>query len=455
MESPHEVYEFGEYVLDVVERRLLKSGAAVPLAPKAHDMLVALVRRAGTLVTKRELLDLVWHDVAVEEGVLAVYVSAIRKALVGPDDYIETVARLGYRFSAAVERRHTGGERLSMKWPVGVLPANPEVSELIGRGRSHLLAASRADVPRAVEAFRAAVARDPHYAAAHAGLAVAHCAEAELRIAPPSQAYADARASALRALAMEAANADAQVALGTVLFLCDWNWSGAQRSLDRALELNPDHTEGWLLYGRLLEALGHLPEGLAAKQKALEHDPSSAAVHLQIALAYWNQRRYDDMIAWANRSLELDPMHLLAREYLAAAYLMKGEVDRHIAESLVHARASGAPASLIEELKSHYDKGGRPAVVHYALRLNANGPPMQLALLFSEAGRLDEAFRYLDAAIERRDPALVHLAVAPQWDYFRVDSRFNERLKSVGLFEAAERVRERGCGNEPARRSTD
>src|SRR4026209_2991185 len=116
MTSPHEVYEFGEYVLDVAERRLLKAGAAVPLAPKAQDVLVALVRRAGNLITKRELLDLVWADVAVEEGVLAVYVSALRKAL-GPDEYIETIARAGYRFAAEVERRTTHAEPLSMKWP--------------------------------------------------------------------------------------------------------------------------------------------------------------------------------------------------------------------------------------------------------------------------------------------------------------------------------------------------
>ena len=439
--SASEVYAFGEYTLDVGERRLLKSGAVVSLAPKANDVLVALVRRAGTLVTKRELLDLVWGDVMVEEGVLAVYVSALRKVLVGADEYIETVSRSGYRFRAAVERKHAHAEALSMKWPIGVLPANPEVSELIGRGRSHLLSASRAEVPRAVEAFRAAVERDPSYAAAHAGLAVAHCAEAELRIASPSRAYADARVAALRALAMEDANADAQVALGTVLFLSDWNWSGARRSLERALELNPDHTEGWLLYGRLLEALGHLPEGLAAKQKALERNPSSAAVHLQIALAYWNQRRHDDMITWATRSLELDSRHLLAREYLAAAYLMKGDLDRHMSESLAHARTAGAPVSLIEELESIYRTGGRAAVVQYALRINAKGPPMQLALLFGEAGHFDEAFRHLDAAIEQRDPALVHLAVAPQWDPLRVDRRFVERLKQVGLFDAAERAR--------------
>jgi tetratricopeptide (TPR) repeat protein len=291
-----------------------------------------------------------------------------------------------------------------------------------------------------VEAFRSAIERDPYYAAAHAGLAVAHCAEAELRLVAPDVAYQSARAAALRALAMEASNADAQVALGTVLFLSDWNWNGARRSLERALELNADHTEGWLLYGRLLEALGYLAEGLAAKQHVLERDPSSATVRLQIALSYWNQRRYDDMIAWATRSLELEPQHLLAREFLAGAYLKKGDLYRHMAESLTHARLAGCPLELLDDLRRSYDTRGRTGVVEFALRANANGPPVQLALLQREAGNLDEAFRHLDAAIALRDPALVHLAVAPQWDCVREDGRFGERLQAMGLADAADRA---------------
>ena len=437
------VYEFGPYSLDVEERRLCNAGNIVPLAPRAFDVLVTLVRRAGTLVTKRELLDLVWRDVSVEEGVLAVYVSALRKSLRESDGgtaYIETVPRAGYRFSGGVTHHEAPAEPLSMKWPIGVLPARPEVSELIGRGRGCLMAASRAEIPRAVEAFRAAIALDPKYAAAHAGLAVAHCAEAELRIASPDVAYASARGSALRALAMEATNADAQVALASVLFLSDWNWDGARRSLERALELNADHSEGWLLYGRLLEALGYLAEGLAAKQRVLERDPSSATVHLQIALSYWNQRRWDDMITWATRSLELDPHHVLSREYLAAAYLKKGDLDRHMAESLSHGRAAGCPPDLLHELEHVYDTRGRAGVMEFALRVNANGPPFQLALLHGEVGNLDEAFRFLDDAIALHDPALVHLAVAPQWDCLRGTERFNERLHAMGLAAAADRA---------------
>jgi tetratricopeptide (TPR) repeat protein len=163
-------------------------------------------------------------------------------------------------------------------------------------------------------------------------------------------------------------------------------------------------------------------------------------VHLQIALSYWNQRRYDDMIAWATRSLELDPQHLLAREFLAGAYLKKGDLDRHMAESLTHARAAGCPLPLLDDLRRSYDTRGRAGVVEFALRTNANGPPVQLALLHGEAGNLDEAFRHLDAAIARRDPALVHLAVAPQWDCLRADGRFGERVQAMGLAAAADRA---------------
>lgn len=429
----HEVYRFGEFTLEVGERRLVRSTQVISLAPKAHDLLVALVRRAGSLVHKRDLLNDVWPDASVEEGILAVHVAALRKAL-GDRAAIETVPRAGYRFTVAVTALPPLRETVSMRWPIGVLPAQPAVFELIGRGRSCLSTASRSDVPKAIAAFREAIELDPTYAAAHAGLALACCAQAELRLVPVTDAYAEARGASLRALAMDDASADAQVALATVLCLSDWNWTGAKRSVERGLELDPDHTEGWLLYGRLMEALGDLEQGLAAKQKALERHPASAAVHLQIATSYWNQRRYDEVIEWANRSLALDPAHPLAREFVAGAYLKKGELDRHMAETIAHAVSNGVPAEVLDDLKRVYARDGRVGVVKYALRHGGEtAPAVQLALLHGELGNMDEAFRQLDAAIERRDPSLVHIAVAPQWDRLRGDLRFTERVRLMGL----------------------
>jgi tetratricopeptide (TPR) repeat protein len=319
-----------------------------------------------------------------------------------------------------------------MRWPIGVLPAQPAVYELIGRGRAHLLNASRREIPEAVAAFTSAIELDPTYAAAHAGLALACCAKAELRIGPAAEAYEAARTAALRALAMEEANADAQVALATVLFLSDWNWIGARRCLERALEIDPDHTDACLLYGRLLEALGDLDNGLAAKQKALERNPFSPQVHLQIAHAYWNQRKYDLVIEWAEKTLQLDPRHVLAREYLAGAYMKKGDGERHMAEGLRHAETAGVPNAIVEELRQLYATGGRRAVIDYALR-QPGAPHIQLALLNGEAGNLDKAFRHLHMAIDVHDPSLVHLAVAPQWDLLRSDPRFAACLERMGL----------------------
>ncbi len=589
-----EQYEFGDFKLDASERRLSNNGQAVPLEPKAHDVLVALVRRAGRLLTKRELLDLVWPESFVEEGILAVHISALRKALgdrEGGRRLIETVARSGYRFIGAVRRTDT--PKATVKgWSVAVLPARPftteifsgrdratgltladavidrlgrfreivvrptravhaytnhradtnqgsfasaeenpaevgrslrvdavlvttflrtadrvrvsarlirsedgadlwrsefderaseiiavadtlagsvaaylgldaglktrgnggpngdkrsqtrtpfapEVYELFGRGRALLFHASMFEVPKAIEAFREAIELAPAYAGAHAGLAMAHCAQAELRVAPPAEAYAEAKTAALRALAMDNCCADAQVALAAVLFWSEWNWAGAERSLERTLEINPNHSEAYLLYGRLLEAHGRLEEGLAMKLRALERDPFSPLVLLQISMSYFLARRYDDSIEWADKALELDPKHPHAGEFLAGGYWKKGDFDRYMAENLKHAELHGAPAEVLEPLKQAYAAGGIAGVRAFQLERVSNQPQafpaIQLAVVYGEAGDLDAAFRHLDRAREGHDPGLVHLAVGPQWDSLRADPRYTEALQKMNL----------------------
>src|SRR4029077_3165163 len=150
-----------------------------------------------------------------------------------------------------------------------------ELYELVGRGRSHLLSGSYFELPAAVDAFRSAIEIDPTYAPAQAGLARARCVQAVFRAVPHQEAFAEAKGSALRALAMDSDCADAQVALGTVLFLSEWDWRAAERSLRRALDINPDHSEALLHYGSLMEALGKLEEGLRFKHQALARDPRS------------------------------------------------------------------------------------------------------------------------------------------------------------------------------------
>src|SRR5215510_9292224 len=104
--QPKNLYEFGPFRLDAAERLLLRDGEAVPLTPKAFDLLLALVERHGHLLEKEELLKKVWPDTFVEEANLASNISQLRKALGDGENgyrYIETMPKRGYRFVAGVK----------------------------------------------------------------------------------------------------------------------------------------------------------------------------------------------------------------------------------------------------------------------------------------------------------------------------------------------------------------
>jgi tetratricopeptide (TPR) repeat protein len=416
----------------------------IRLPPKTFDVLATLVQHPGRLLTKHELLARVWPETFVDEGILTVHVAALRKALgdeTRPRSLIETVPRSGYRFVAAVTRESPEESRP----PRG--PGSPlELYECLGRGRVHLLSGSYDDLPHAVDAFRAAIALDATYAPAHAGLARARCAQAVLRGVPHQEAFADAKASALRALAMDGGSAEAQVALGTVLFLAEWDWIGAERSLQRALDINPDHTEALLQYGSLHEALGRLDEGLRLKHQALAREPRSPLVLVHIALLYWYQRRYDEALVWANQALDIDPRHLLAGVFVAGVYWKLGDIDRFVAQNIrlavAHGIADDALASVkavTARMQQVYAKDGHAGWSRFMadeIEFMSN-VPFRRAVLYGAAGRLDEASESLDQAIASRDPAPVHLAVVPQLDPLRPDPRFPDRLRAMSFPEVA------------------
>jgi len=342
-----------------------------------------------------------------------------------------------------------------------------EASEFVARGFAHLRSGSFFELSDAVSAFLAATQIEPTYATAHAGLALAKVSQAAVRAVPYLEALGEAKTIALRALALDDKSADAQVALGQVMFLGEWDWIAAERSFQRALALNANHAEAYLHYGGLVEALGDLPRGLELKLQGLECDSTSALAHVLIAVSFWNQRRYDDVSMWLNKALDRDPQHLFARELLAGAYLMKGDWERAFDEDFKRVEARGpseetlaAVKGIHAEILQVYHQDGpaaawRCTLKHHqrAVDLASDGAPppereaqeprgnanLAIVTLYAEAGDLDTAFEHLQRAIDARDPALVHLAVAPQWDSLRGDPRFNECLTRMKLRPAVEK----------------
>src|SRR6266496_3204430 len=100
-QGPRVIYEFGPYRMEPAECQLSRDGERIALRPKLFDLLTVLVEHSGQMLTKDELLVAVWPDATIEESNLTVSINAIRKAL-GDDEYIETVARRGYRFTGQV-----------------------------------------------------------------------------------------------------------------------------------------------------------------------------------------------------------------------------------------------------------------------------------------------------------------------------------------------------------------
>jgi DNA-binding winged helix-turn-helix (wHTH) protein len=426
-----ERYAFAGCALDVSERRLSRAGHAITLAPKAYDLLVMLVRHGGRVLTKRELLTWLWPECSVDEGILSVHVAGLRKALgdvAHAPRYIETVRPLGYRFIAPVTRIEAvaSGISAALVERAAPQPGRWAAADRVREGRCCVLSASLSGLPKAEAAFREAITFDATGAGAHAGLALVHCAEAVFHVAAPADAYGKAKSAALRALALDDSCADAHVALGAVMFLSEWAWIAAERSLRRALALDPDHSHALLLYGRLLEAFGQHEEGLSMKLKALAREPFLPLVHLEIAMSYFNQRRYDDAIDWAGKTLLLDETHALAREVVAAASVAKGDGRLECSEvSLPRAGLLGRA--------EYYGDG----VLDYALRRT---PPQRFAIsdlhsavLCSAAGEMDRAFQHLESAIDARDSGLLRLTVAPQWDNLRRDPRFDRCIAKMGL----------------------
>jgi hypothetical protein len=112
------------------------------------------------------------------------------------------------------------------------------------------------------------------------------------------------------------------------------------------------------------------------------------------------------------------------------------ESHRYLAENVKHAELHGVPAEALEPLQRAYAQDGRAGMVSFVLERagkQEGAPGIMLTVFHAEAGNLDAAFHHLQRALDSRDPALVHLAVAPQWDPLRDDPRFEACLAQMGL----------------------
>ncbi|HWZ31116.1 MAG TPA: tetratricopeptide repeat protein [Bryobacteraceae bacterium] len=307
------------------------------------------------------------------------------------------------------------------------------------KGRFHWNKRTDESVARGAEYLENAIAADPEYALAYAGLADCHIVLAKFGAAPPREAMPKARAAARRALTLDPTLAEAHVSLGSIAGLFDWDWVAAEQHMRRGLEMNPLYATGHQWYAHdVLAAVGRLEQAEAALARARDCDPLSVVVMASSAENLIMQRRPEEALDLYGKTLELDPYFPRAHFGKARAALSLGREEQ--AREAVRAGWALNPSSplAIALVTYIYAAIGRVADARRSLQeLEEAGRKTQISpYLFMRAWMAMDPRRacdYLEQACEDRDPRLAHAAVSPIYDDLRGHPRFDAVLRRMGL----------------------
>jgi DNA-binding winged helix-turn-helix (wHTH) protein len=444
------LYSFGPFQLDEGTRRLMKDGEPVAISDRQVEILLLLLSRAGHIIPKDTLIEAAWKDVAVGDNSLEQAVSALRRLLGPPPNdtpYIETLARRGYRFGAAVTRtapRHSDEALESLLAP----------HRAFVEGRAALETLERDAIARGRTVFEDIVSASPDYAPGHLGLANAlalhvetsrvgdgpdrdllarafHHASEACRLDPSageawatlglvlhqSRKTAEAVAAAQRATALEPDNWRHQVRLAYV------SWGEHRlRAAHRALHLIPDLALAhWLAATvhiarqSLGEAETELVKGAAAQDQ--QHDGSRfSAVGLHLLLGLVRLAQGDESAARAEFEYELareDAALIYTREACAntwcatgAMRLRSGDTSAAVeAFDLALERIPGHPVALAARAVAMRDSPSRESLEARLTQLRERGAAVEAAMgeavYETLAGHSDRAVDLVHAAIEQ------------------------------------------------------
>ncbi|HEX4950439.1 MAG TPA: winged helix-turn-helix domain-containing protein, partial [Blastocatellia bacterium] len=480
------IYEFGEFQLNAHQKILLRAGERLPLHPKTFATLLALVESGGAVITKDELLAKVWPDTFVEESSLTKNIALLRKALRnGHDhsDYIETIPTIGYRFVAVV-RQPVNDNAVSLAAPVleadmvreesahdEPLPASPvrsrrywfvaasivglsivlllfwgfnrqrqpndaeAVRKLYASGRAFWNKRTIEGFRQGLTCFEQALALDPKYAPAWAGVADSWSLLTEYDFASADEGYPKAKAAALRALELDANLAEAHATLATIKTYYEWDWSGAERSFRQALELQPNYATAHQWYAEFLGGQGRSQEALAEIARARELAPDSLIIHATEARIRSMARDYDGVIAKCQELLQHHPNFAEVYSYLGAAYehkrMFREAMDAYEKRSVMMGdntpTASALRTGPIRDARDYWEKRLRLEDV------KLYGSAFAKAQALAQLGKVEEAITLLEQSCTRGNASVAFLKINANYDPLRGHPRFEALLRRVNL----------------------
>src|SRR5438445_1387279 len=335
----------------------------------------------------------------------------------------------------ALQAKLTGSEKQMM---AAAPTTDTTAYELYHKGRSLWEKRTGDNIPKAIAFFEQAIARDPNYALAYAGLASAYILSPFYTGADRLDAYLKAKEAALKALRLDPNLAEAHAALGKVLFFSEIDLAGAMREYKRAIELEPnDATAHHWFSNDSLAALGQFDEAIAEGKRSVELDPLSIVINADLGETFFYARRFDESVAQLRKTLEIDPTSFYAHYNLGIALQAKGDLSGAITEYEKAKQLSDNPAvsTFWAQAKAH--AGDKEAARRMLSELDEISKHREVlsylrALLYLSLNNKDEALRWLEQSYEERDGSnICWINVDPLLISLHGDPRFEALMQKV------------------------
>ena len=348
-------------------------------------------------------------------------------------DIFAVESEIAKTIAETLQAKITGSEKNSIaKTPT----VNPEAYELYLKGRFFWNKRSGVDLRKAIEFFNQAIAKDPNYALAYAGLADSYLLLPNYGGAATADVIPPARAAVTKALELDDSLAEAHASLG-LLDTLDLRLERAITHLERAVQLKPNYATGhhWLGLGHL--ALGHFEQAIAEGKRATELDPLSVIINADLAWTYASAHRLDEAEAQARKTLEIDPRFFLAHYYLGGVRQAKGQLPEAISEFRQAFDLNGDFYSLAMLGQAYARAGNKAEAQKILARLNEEAKsrhvsPYAWALLYLGLGDKNRALDELETAYQRGDTNyLFMLKVDPSFDDLRGQPRFEALVQKI------------------------
>jgi len=295
---------------------------------------------------------------------------------------------------------------------------------------------------RAQDYFRQAIVGDSSYALAYAGLSDSYSHQSVFGLASPGVNFPKAREYAERALALDSSLVEVHTSLGFIALFHDWDYAAAGRAFAKAIAIDPRYAPARLFRAWYFISVDSVAESLAEGRLALSLDPFSSVISTRLVTFLYFNRRFEEAVGQARRTLERDSLFVGVRAELTRALAHVGRCDDALAQltvpgvdqppaqlsgirGLVYAKCGrrAQALALLDSLRGHLRQGGRFS--HYGL-----------AVIESALGNVNGAIAELELARDERAWAMFVIKHEPAFDPLRSDPRFIRLLREMNLMPA-------------------